>query len=68
MCLPFHTSIYSNLILFNDSIYMYHVPTDSMHNSQIQSKRLVTMSMSFSILKWDYAILLFKSETQESAS
>ena len=61
MCLPFHTFIYSKLILFNDSRYMYHISTDSIHNSQIQSKRLVTMSMSFSQLKWDYTVLLFKS-------
>ena len=61
MCLPIHTSIYSNLVLFNDSKYMYHVSTDSMPNSQIQSKILVTMSTSFSPLKWDLTIQILNT-------
>ena len=36
----------SNLILFNDSEYMYHVSIDSLSKLQLQSKRLVTMSAS----------------------
>ena len=57
----FHLLQLDIIILFIDSKHMYHISTDSMHSSQIQNKRLVTMSMSFSPLKWDYTVLLFKS-------
>ena len=45
MCLPSHTSIYSNLILFNESKYISHFPWLFVQIIE-KSKRLVTMSAS----------------------
>ena len=60
--LHYHTFIYSNMMLFNDSKYMYHISINSLSNLPIPSQDWQQFQWVYA-LELIYTILLFKSQT-----